>query len=131
MLAVIDTNVLVSALLSRDGEPAKILSLVLNGLITPCHDHRILAEYHNVLKRPKFGFPAWAVTDLLEFIAESGLSVTPPPLPKVSTDEADQKFYEVAHHCRAWLITGNLKHFPADELVMTVREALGKINKNP
>jgi predicted nucleic acid-binding protein len=49
MLAVIDTNVLVSALLSRDGEPAKILSLVLNGLIAPCHDHRILAQYHNVM----------------------------------------------------------------------------------
>ena len=128
MFAVIDTNVLVSALLSRNGEPAKILSLVFNGLITPCHDHRILVEYHNVLKRPKFGFPAWAVTDLLEFIAESGLSVTPPPLSKASTDDADQKFYEVAHHCGAWLITGNLKHFPADELVMTVREALVKIN---
>ena len=127
MLAVIDTNVLVSALLSRDGEPAKILSLVLNGLITPCHDHRILAEYHNVLKRPKFGFPTWAVTDLLEFIAESGLSVTPASLPTASTDEADQKFYEVAQHCRAWLITGNLKHFPQDELVMAVREALERI----
>ena len=127
MLAVLDTNVLVSALWSRDGEPAKILSLVLNGLITPCYDHRILAEYHNVLRRPKFGFPGWAITDLLEFFAETGLTVTPPPLPMASPDEADQKFYEVARHCRAWLITGNLKHFPQDELVLTVREALRKI----
>ena len=127
MLVVFDTNVLVSALWSRDGDPAKILSLVLNGLLTPCHDHRILAEYHNVLNQPKFGFPAWAVTDLLEFIAESGLSVTPPPLPLASADEADHKFYEVARHCQAWLITGNLKHFPKDELVLTVREALAKI----
>jgi len=127
MLVVIDTNVLVSALLSNDRAPAKILRLVLNGLFVPCHDHRILFEYRNVLKRPKFGFPSWAVTDLLEFIAESGLSVAPPPLPPASADEADQKFYEVARHCRAWLITGNLKHFPKDELVMTVREALEKI----
>jgi len=127
MLVVIDTNVLVSALLSSDSAPAKILSLVLNGLIVPCHDHRILAEYRNVLKRPKFAFPAWAITDLLEYITESGLSVAPPPLPPASTDEADQKFYEAARHCRAWLITGNVKHFPKDELVITVREALEKI----
>ena len=127
MLAVLDTNVLVSALWSRDGEPAKILNLALNRLITPCYDHRILVEYHNVLRRPKFEFPAWAVTDLLEFIAETGVAVTPPPLPMASPDEADHKFYEVARHCRAWLITGNLKHFPQDELVLTVREALIKI----
>jgi putative PIN family toxin of toxin-antitoxin system len=128
MLVVIDTNVLVSALLSKDSAPAKILGLVLNGLFTPCHDHRIMAEYRNVLRRPKFGLPTWAVTDLLEFIAESGLSVAPPPLAPSSADEADQKFYEVARFCQAWLITGNLKHFPKDELVMTVREALDRIS---
>ena len=56
MLVVIDTNVLVSALWSKNGAPAKIISLVLQGKLIPCYDYRILSEYRTVLARPKFGF---------------------------------------------------------------------------
>lgn len=126
MLVVIDTNVLVSALWSRLGGPARIIALALNGLITPCHDHRIMIEYREVLRRPKFGFTDWEVTDLLAQIESLGWSVVPKPLDIPFTDEDDRKFYEVARQCRAKLITGNIKHFPDDDIVISVPEFLDK-----
>ncbi len=56
MLVVIDTNILVSALWSKNGLPAKILSMVVSGVLVPCFDDRILCEYKDVLNRPKFKF---------------------------------------------------------------------------
>lgn len=128
MLAVIDTNVLVSALWSRNGAPARLLSLVISGAIIPCYDYRILTEYREVLKRPKFGFTASEVNSLLDWIADNGRCVLAEPLSTEFTDEADKKFYEVAKACGAKLITGNTKHFPHDGLVMTVTEFLERYN---
>ncbi|MDR1944225.1 MAG: putative toxin-antitoxin system toxin component, PIN family [Synergistaceae bacterium] len=124
MLVVIDTNVLVSALYSRDGGPARIISLVQNRILTPCYDYRILAEYHGVLRRPKFGFAEWEVIDLLSQIENDGLSVSPIPLDVELIDEQDLMFYEVAKHCNARLVTGNLKHFPKDDFVCSVKNFL-------
>ncbi|MDR1516408.1 MAG: putative toxin-antitoxin system toxin component, PIN family [Synergistaceae bacterium] len=127
MLVVIDTNVLVSALYSRDGSPAKVIALVQNGVATPCYDYRILIEYREVLARPKFNFAEWEITDLLSQIESDGLSVSPRPLNIELPDEEDRKFYEVAKHCHARLITGNLKHFPNDKIVLSVREFLDSL----
>ncbi|MDR3354644.1 MAG: putative toxin-antitoxin system toxin component, PIN family [Synergistaceae bacterium] len=124
MLVVIDTNVLVSALYSRDSSPARVIALVQNGVAIPCHDHRILLEYREVLARPKFNFSAWEVADLLAQIESDGLSVSPCPLNIDLPDEQDRKFYEVAKHCNARLITGNLKHFSKDKTVVSVKEFL-------
>jgi putative PIN family toxin of toxin-antitoxin system len=125
MLAVLDTNVLVSAFWSPKGEPARILALVQNRLVTLCYDYGIIAEYRDVLLRPKFGFSEWEVIAVLAQIENEGISVVPCPLPDISfTDEDDRKFYEVARHCRAKLITGNGKHFPKDDTVLTVKEFL-------
>jgi putative PIN family toxin of toxin-antitoxin system len=127
MLVVIDTNVLVSALYSRDGNPAKVIALIQNGIATPCHDHRILLEYREVLGRPKFNFAEWEITDLLTQFESDGLSVSPRPINIEFMDEQDRKFYEVAKHCDARLITGNLKHFPKDKIVVSVREFLDSL----
>jgi putative PIN family toxin of toxin-antitoxin system len=127
MLVVLDTNVLVSALYSRDGNPARVVALVQNGVLTVCYDYRILEEYREVLKRPRFGFSEWEVTDLLGQIEQDGLSVSPLPLHVKFADEQDLKFYEVAKHCQAQLVTGNLKHFPKDNLVMPVKDFLAQI----
>lgn len=120
MLAVIDTNVLVSALMSRNGAPARVMSLVFGGRLTLCYDHRILREYRNVLRRPKFGFADGEIAALLDWIAHYGLSVVAEPLDGAFTDESDKKFYEVAKFCGAVLITGNLKHYPHDPQVISV-----------
>ncbi len=126
MHVVIDTNVLVSSLLSKDGSPAKIISMVLDGILTPCYDSRILIEYRNVLMRPKFGFLESEVNALLDWIESYGKSVVAIPLNIDFIDEDDKKFFEVAKYCHAKLITGNLKHFPEDENIMSVSEFLEK-----
>ena len=124
MFVVIDTNVIVSSLWSEDGSPAKIMNMVLDGILTPCYDYRILTEYRNVLMRPKFGFSKGEVEALLDWIESYGKSVIAIPLNLDFVDEDDKKFFEVAKYCNAKLITGNLKHFPIDEDVMSVNKFL-------
>ena len=70
IFAVIDTNVLVSALLSRfkDSSTVQLLQLLIIGEITPIYNDEILAEYQNVLMRPKFGFPETLIRETLEVI---------------------------------------------------------------
>ena len=128
MLAVINTNILVSALWSKNGAPARILSLIISGRLIPCYDYRILSEYKEVLIRPKFKFTASEVSALLDWITDNGRSVVAEPLNVDFTDEADKKFYEVAKFCGAKLITGNTKHFPKDPAVLTVSEFLEQYN---
>ena len=124
MLVVIDTNILVSALWSKNGAPARAVGLVLSGQITPCYDHRIMLEYHQVLQRPKFRFRPAEINALLDWFKQSGRSVVPASLDITFVDEADRKFYEVAKYCGVVLITGNLKHFPSDDAVMSVSDFL-------
>ena len=124
MLVVIDTNILVSALWSRSGAPARAVGLVLSGHLIPCYDHRIMLEYRQVLQRPKFRFRPSEINALLDWFKQTGRSVIPAPVDISFVDEADRKFYEVAKYCGAVLITGNLKHFPDDDAVMSVSDFL-------
>jgi putative PIN family toxin of toxin-antitoxin system len=124
MYAVVDTNVLVSALWSEGSGPARVVAMIQNGALVPCYDSRILIEYQDVLGRPKFKFSKWEVDALLEQIERDGMSVVPRPLAIHFIDEDDRKFYELAKHCNAKLITGNLRHFPKDTLVVSVADFL-------
>ena len=124
MLVVIDTNILVSALWSRSGAPARAVGLVLSGHLIPCYDHRIMLEYRQVLQRPKFRFRPSEINALLDWFKQTGRSVIPAPVDISFVDEADRKFYEVAKYCGAVLITGNLKHFRNDDAVMSVSDFL-------
>lgn len=130
MHVVIDTNVLVSSIWSKNVSPAKVLSMVLSGILTPCYDYRILNEYREVLMRPKFDFSESEVNSLLDWIQSYGKSVVATPINIEFTDEEDKKFYEVAKYCNAKLITGNLKHFPEDKDVISVNDFLNKYGKN-
>ena len=129
MLVVIDTNILVSALWSRDETPAKVISLILNDILVPCYDHRIMSEYREVLKRPKFNFSKSEITSLLDWFESIGRSIVAEPCDVSFIDEADKKFYEVEKFCHAKLITGNLKHFPDDQNVLSVAEFLEQYEK--
>lgn len=122
MFVVLDTNVIVSALLSPGGRPAYIFKQFLDGDFTLCCDGRILREYEEVLSRAKFRFCPEQIAELMKFIRGHCLLVTPAPCELTFADEADKKFFEVAKYCKATLITGNLKHFPADPLVKGVHE---------
>lgn len=115
MRIVLDTNVLVSGLLSPFGSPGVIVRMASSAEITLCLDARILSEYEEVLARPKFGFDADLVTALLDFIDLSGRTTASSPLLRRLPDSQDEPFLEVALACGAeCLVTGNLAHFPAD-----------------
>ena len=124
MQVVMDTNILVSALWSKNGAPAQIVSMVISGSLVPCYDYRILSEYREVLRRPKFGFSGSEINSILDWFEANGRSVVADPMDDSFIDEADKKFFEVAKFCQVKLITGNMKHFPSDPLVVTVTEFL-------
>jgi len=114
MKIVLDTNVLVAGLLSPFGPCAQIVRMISSGDLTPCLDARILSEYDEVLRRPKFRFRIDKVVALLDQIEHSGAIVASPPLSHSLPDPGDQPFLEVAVAGQAaCLITGNHAHFPA------------------
>lgn len=117
MKIVLDTNVLVSGLLSPHGAPAAVLRSVVAGGLSICFDERILSEYRRVLARSKFGFDSEQVAVLLAFLEVTGQSVLAPPLALSLPDPSDETFVEVAIASAAdFLVTGTLRHFPAESL---------------
>lgn len=114
MKVVLDTNVVVSGLLSPFGAPGEIVRMVASGALEICYDARILSEYRDVLLRPKFAFDQVHVDYLLDQIIACGYVVGSKPLVERLADPDDESFLEVtlAGEARC-LVTGNLKHFPA------------------
>ncbi len=120
MKIVLDTNVLISGLLSPNGKPAQILNLFLNGNIILLYDNRILFEYIKVLHREKFGFKDEWINPFLDFLRSEGEYISAEPLNILFLDEDDKKFYEVALAGNAdYLITGNLRHFPNKATILS------------
>jgi putative PIN family toxin of toxin-antitoxin system len=116
---VLDTNILVSALWTPAGNASAIVNLIFADRILPCFDQRILEEYRAVLSRPRLAFPAGQVDELLAEISERGLPVIPLPSTLEMGDETDRKFFDTAKFCGAYLITGNIRHYPKDPLVIS------------
>jgi putative PIN family toxin of toxin-antitoxin system len=115
MKIVLDTNVLVSGLLQPFGPSAQLLRLVASGDLVLLHDERILAEYREVLLRPKFRFDPERIDVLLEEIRADGISVVARPLAVRLPDPEDEPFLEIALAGGArCLVTGNIKHYPVD-----------------
>jgi putative PIN family toxin of toxin-antitoxin system len=114
MRIVLDTNVLVSGLLSPFNAPGEIVRMSASGIFQLCYDARIISEYKLVLSRPKFGFSAPLVDVLIEQIEKNGVLVASAPLVKRLPDPGDEPFLEAAVHGRAsCLVTGNVKDYPA------------------
>lgn len=96
MNIVIDTNVLVSALINPNGKPAQILNLIINNNLTVLYDNRIINEYRNVLIRNKFGFTKEMIEPLLDYIENEGIFITSNPINIKMIDENDKMFVEVS-----------------------------------
>lgn len=130
MRLVLDTNVLVSALLTPDGVCARCLDRVQTGGHELLFDHRIRDEYARVLARHEFGFRAATVADLIAAVGAVGLLIDADPIPVGLPDPDDLPFLEVAQSGRSHaLVTGSRRHFiPLDGThgvrVITLREAL-------
>ena len=112
-LVVLDTNIIVSAGIKPGSAPAKlVMDWVLEGQIQVVTSPWIVSEYREVVRRTKFrryGFPPhW-----LEFLIEESLRLPDPAAwAKRGPDPKDMPFLALAHMAGAWLVTGNLKHFP-------------------
>lgn len=131
--AVIDTNVLVSALLSSkdDAATVQVVSRMLRGEIIPIYSNVITEEYRNVLCRRKFGFEEKPIDYLLTSVEKYGILVDPSPSGITLPDMKDIPFYEVVLEKRdygAYLVTGNTKHFPKKPFVVTPRELLNLLD---
>jgi len=132
ILAVIDTNVLVSALWTKNPQAAtrRVLDLLSAKEIVPLYNDEVIAEYRDVLKRPKFPFDAQDVDDLIAYIIEVGLDTARTPYKEPMPDETDRVFYEISlTEEDSFMVTGNLKHYPQVPKIVTPSEFLSIIGK--
>ncbi|MCL2512288.1 MAG: putative toxin-antitoxin system toxin component, PIN family [Oscillospiraceae bacterium] len=122
---VIDTNVIISSVLSPAGNPAKVIDKILkNDDFEFYYSVEIHNEYRKVLSRPRLNIFKEAQTAILEGIKQTGMLISPKksrvPLP----DESDRVFYDTAKEAGAFLVTGNKKHFPNEDFILTPTEFL-------
>ena len=125
--AVIDTNVIVSALLSHNPEAAtvQVFGAIFKNQICPLFNNEIIEEYVDVLNRPKFRLPSQMVEAVIHKIKEVGQPSHRIQSMEVFPDMDDAVFYEVALSKEdAYLVTGNTKHFPKSPIVVTPAEML-------
>lgn len=127
--AVIDTNVLISALLTnnKSAATAQILDRLLDGEIVPVYSKEIMDEYCEVFGRSKFKIDSDYIDNVLLTIERNGIIVEPSPTGAMLPDMKDLPFYEVVMEKRddnAYLVTGNMKHFPTEPFIVTPRQML-------
>lgn len=124
--AVFDTNVLVSALMSKraDSPTVLLLDYVIDGRIVLLFNDDIIREYKEVLHRSKFDFDEKSIKDLIELV-KTGLYLDPTDSGEIFIDNDDRVFYEVAlSHDEGYVVTGNTKHFPKSPIVVTPAEMM-------
>ena len=118
MRIVIDTNVLISALLNPGRTPDRALVAIRERRDVVLYDERILGEYREVLSREKFRAIGGARADALiaSLIAQGESVIVGAPYAKAMIDDGDRIFVEVAiaGHADA-LATGNVRHYPTNE----------------
>lgn len=126
--AVIDTNVVVSSLLSKTSNPGAILSLVEKGTIIPLFNEDILNEYEDVLSRNKFPFTKKKINKILRTFVKKGISLDRTKTDEKFFDQDDVVFYEIVLTSNkerdSYLITGNIRHFPKKTFVVTPSQML-------
>jgi putative PIN family toxin of toxin-antitoxin system len=125
--AVIDTNVLVSALITHNPESAtaKVVRLLLDDGFVPIYEADIIAEYNEVLHREKFQILPDVADALISYIIENGIEASRVSFLEPMPDEDDRVFYEVSlSNEDSFLVTGNLKHYPTSPRVITPAQFL-------
>ncbi len=127
--AVIDTNVVVSSLLSKGKRTAvtDFIDMVLNGDILPVASKEIFNEYEEVLRRPKFNFSKNMVDDLIDFLRQNSIMADTWDIGMEFVDKSDLPFFEayIAEQSpETFLVTGNIKHYPEWPYIVTPKEML-------
>lgn len=126
--AVIDTNVLISAMLKWKSVPGSVLEFAIEGIIVPVFNTAIINEYREVLSRPKFGFTKDIITDIITSLEKAGFYLDTDEIEIDLPDPKDRVFYEVVMEERkekdTYLVTGNIKHFPNEPFIVTPRQMM-------
>lgn len=126
--AVIDTNVIVSSMLRSGSIPDEVVQLALEGPIIPLVNQEILDEYEEVLTRNKFGFDEVKIKRMIDDLSKRAISLDKTKTDEIFSDSDDAVFYEIVMTARkvadAYLVTGNIKHFPIKSFVVTPKEML-------
>ena len=130
---VLDTNVLISALLNSQGLPAQVFLMVLADRDTElCVSGDIYAEYETVIRRSHFKRSESEIEATLGAIRERGFWVKPTQRLHACSDPDDDIFLECAQAAAAhYLVTGNPKHFPpawGRALIVTPRQFIDAIS---
>ncbi|MBE6852294.1 MAG: putative toxin-antitoxin system toxin component, PIN family [Ruminococcus sp.] len=133
--AVVDTNVVVSALITKNPQssPNLVLREMLAGRIIPLYHADIIEEYREVLSRTKFHLKEETIEKVINSIISNGIEVNPTPTGEILIDMDDLVFYEVAMEKRdddAYLVTGNQKHYPVKDFIVTPSEMLNILNES-
>ena len=119
MRIVIDTNILVAAFLNPNGYTAVFMDKVLGNHYEIVVTESILAEYEDVLSRPQFGFPKETVSFLMKWFRQNAylVEVDENDYPcNEMPDPKDAPFYVAARATKSRLVTGNIKHYPIEEM---------------
>ena len=110
---------------------------LFTGEIIQLYSTEILDEYYDVLHRDKFPFPDDEINGMLSVIEKYGVRVDAAPSGETLTDMKDLPFYEVVLEKQdndAYLVTGNIKHYPKKSFIVTPNQMLDiikKFNINP
>ncbi len=125
--AVFDTNVLVSAMITHNSDSAtvRVIEQVVKGRVIPLFNDDILLEYQEVLHRSKFNLREEDVLNMLDLFVDTGCWAGREATDIQFSDADDIVFFEVAmSKDDAFLITGNIRHFPKTPKVVTPAEML-------
>lgn len=134
IFCVIDTNVIISALLKRTSTPGKVVQHILAGIAVPVFSKEILSEYKEVLSRKKFNFSPKVIENIIKMIIKNGVELSGIQTEEKPSDPKDVIFYEVTMDSRqtqdTFLVTGNIKDFPIKPFVVTPKEMMEIIEEN-
>ena len=132
--AVIDTNVVVSSMLKKESVPWLIMNMVDENTIIPLLNQDILNEYIEVITRNKFSFSEDSINEIVNRIKEKAIFIEKEQTLEDFIDKDDIVFFEIVMSVRsimdAYLITGNMKHYPIRSYVVTPAQMLEIIEKD-
>lgn len=133
--AVIDTNVMVAALRSRheDSATVRVMNAVFDGKVVPLYTSEILSEFRDVLYRPRLKLDQAKCDFAISYMMDAGCPLSPVPCDFDFPDEDDRIFYEVTlagQEVGATLVTGNLRHYPKIDFVLTPAEFCELLDEN-
>ena len=135
IFAVLDTNVLISAALAHNkySIPYSVFRGVVERRFVPLVDDNIVREYWEVFSRPKFLFMQETINGIVGNTIKFAINQPVPPSGIELPDSDDVVFYDVAraHQDKgAYLVTGNLRHFPNCEFAISPRDFMNTITPN-